>query len=491
MVEHVADERAGRLQVDVAFAMAVPVVDLLQPVAVEDADRELHRAAGLLQLRLQALHEDVEGALVAHRGERVGVREVVQVADVGLHVRDQPVECAGQNADLVVALVVEAAIVVALVHALGDLGQLAQRLGDVAREPHRDQDEHDEQHDRHDDDLVHPALPVGVDLGDGHRDVQPHAVFERQPHGLLRHAFEGVLDEGVVAQQAVRHLRLHLHRGDVHARVVDDGAFRVVDERVAVFVQRDVVDLPRHRGVVDFDADHADELAVLIDRHVVGEHAHAQVVRDVGWQPYGLAGGFRHRVPHERRGVVRVVLRDVGDLVFLEALAVEVDEPEALRGVGSRRIEPVIVGQHAVRLLRHAGEDVLGALEVAVEAVEFRVVEVGLHVGGDHLDGFLDALEVGIEVLLAGLAQQQEHLVGVVAADVPDRDDAEHRGDDHGHDNRTHREQRCLRAYRAHPGRAAPFIPKSPEVSCSIIKPLHTTRSNSPNEKSFAHLRFP
>lgn len=68
-------------------------------------------------------------------------------------------------------------------------------------------------------------------------------------------------------------------------------------------------------------------------------------------------------------------------------------------------------------------------------------LQIRLHVGGDHFHSLLDALKIGIQVLLAGFAQTHEELLGIFLSDIPDRDDAHQRGDQHGDNDRADRQK--------------------------------------------------
>ena len=90
--EDLADDGTGALQVKVALVMTVFVVDHLQVIAVKEAYGKRRKILSLPCVLLQVLQEEVERAQVAHRRQRIPVRQVVQVADIAFQVRNQLVE---------------------------------------------------------------------------------------------------------------------------------------------------------------------------------------------------------------------------------------------------------------------------------------------------------------------------------------------------------------------------------------------------------------
>ena len=157
----------------------------------------------------------------------------------------------------------------------------------------------------------------------------------------------------------------------------------VAEKRVSVAVKAYAVDLFRHRAVVDFYADDSDERTPPVDRDVVGDHALVQIVGDIRRERDGLALVFGHREPDQIGRVLRVVEPDVGDLVLHEALAVQVDVPEALDRVGDRRVDAVVIGQHTVGLRGHLVEMLSHPLHVAGEPLILQPVQIRLHEGRD------------------------------------------------------------------------------------------------------------
>lgn len=121
--ENLADGGTGSLQVKVALVMAVSVIDHLQVIAVKETDGKGRKALSLLRILLQILQEEVERAQVAHRRQRVSVRQVIQVADIAFQVGNQFIEGAGQDADLVIGPFLQGDVVIAGVHFLRGLGR--------------------------------------------------------------------------------------------------------------------------------------------------------------------------------------------------------------------------------------------------------------------------------------------------------------------------------------------------------------------------------
>ena len=130
----------------------------------------------------------------------------------------------------------------------------------------------------------------------------------------------------------------------------------------------------------------------------------------------------------------------------LEALAVQVRVPEALDLLRDLGVDPVIVGQHAVGLGGHLVEVVPHPLHVALQLLVGEAVQVRLHIGGDAADGFLDAVEIIVEVPLARLTKQQQKLVGLSMLVFAYKDHAEDRDGREGQDDHEDRHDRDFRS---------------------------------------------
>ncbi len=100
----------------------------------------------------------------------------------------------------------------------------------------RHEDDHQDCGDE--DDHEHRVSPGGADLGDGHGDVEAHAVVEFEPDRLLGHSLKRVGEEPAAAvYEAVRNHGMVVFEPLVRVmRVADDVAVFVVDEGVAALV---------------------------------------------------------------------------------------------------------------------------------------------------------------------------------------------------------------------------------------------------------------
>ena len=141
------------------------------------------------------------------------------------------------------------------------------------------------------------------------------------------------MKEEVVAGQAIWSLDWLLKRRHIDAWMIDEVARSVIDKGKAVVVEGNMIDLFGHRGIIYFYPNYPHKAVVPIDRHIVGNNAHIQIIRYIGRQPNGSAGGLWYGKPDEVGGILRVVESDVGGFVFLKAFAVQIDIPEALLGL--------------------------------------------------------------------------------------------------------------------------------------------------------------
>jgi len=92
---------------------------------------------------------------------------------------------------------------------------------------------------------------------------------------MLLDAVICVVEEGAGATQLVGcygHVFL-VQLSDVDAGVVEDVALVVVQERIAIVIELDAIDLLCHGGAVDFHSHDSDELTFPVNRDVVGDHA--------------------------------------------------------------------------------------------------------------------------------------------------------------------------------------------------------------------------
>ena len=175
-------------------------------------------------------------------------------------------------------------------------------------------------------------------------------------------------------------------------------ALRVRQKCVSVVVKADAFDLSGHRGMVDLNADDADKLSPVMNRDIVGNDLDVEVVRNVRMQPYGIARVFGNREPDQFRRVCRVVLGDVRNLVLDKIRPVQVCEPEALDLVGNARVNPVVIGQHTVGLVRDFVEIFADPLGMLFKVFVVQAVQIPFGKGGYLPHGFLDAVEIIIQV---------------------------------------------------------------------------------------------
>ena len=256
--------------------------------------------------------------------------QVIQLRDIAFQIGGDAAEGARQYPDLVVLVVVELMIVMTLADLFRNLREILQGLCDPSRKPHDEGDERRQQRDKDDDDHDDPFLPACVDFIHGYGYVQAIAVAQRKGDRELVNALKIIPDDSLVADQCRRHLQRRFHGYGIYPRMIDELPVGVVHKRVSVFIQRDVVYLFGHEGIVHFNADDAHELPVQIDRRVVGDDPHVQIVGDIRRQPDRLARRFGHGKPHKLRGIACIILRNIGYLMFLKSFPVRIDKPEAL-----------------------------------------------------------------------------------------------------------------------------------------------------------------
>ena len=256
--------------------------------------------------------------------------QMMQVGDIGFEICRHAAEGARQNADLIVLVIIEGMLIVSLPDLLRHLCELPQRLCDPSGKARDEGDERRQQDGKDDDDPFDPALPARVDLLHGNRHDQAVPVAEGMADGHLFHIFILIADDFILAGKSLRRLRERFHRHDVHMGMIDHNALSVIHKGIAVFVQRDVVNLLGHKGVIQLNADHAHEFTVQINRRVVGDDTRVQIVGDVRGKPDGSARRFGYGEPDKLRGVRRIIACDIGHLMLPKALAVGVDKPEAL-----------------------------------------------------------------------------------------------------------------------------------------------------------------
>ena len=204
VLKDMADQAAGSLEIDIAFFVPIPVIDPLEVVTVEYADRKSHfLAACFVHALLHLL--DIAGIspLVSNGSQRVDIGPLIQIGDMILHVTRQALEGVGQPAHLVVAVIVQIIIIIALIYLLRSLGQLHERLSDPVGIEHGEY-ARGHQHDGGENKVISDQpFPFSLCFGDGHGDIQTHPVAQRQPRCNLFDTVIGVPDEGVLCHCVV------------------------------------------------------------------------------------------------------------------------------------------------------------------------------------------------------------------------------------------------------------------------------------------------
>ena len=193
--------------------------------------------------------------------------------------------------------------------------------------------------------------------------------------------------------------------------MIEQIALPVVQKRVAVVVQADALYLLRHCGIIYLDARDADKYAAPEYGDVVRDDLDVESIGQIRRQPDRLTLVFRYGEPYQLGCIRGIVLRDVGNLVLLKALAVEIGVPKALYGLGYLRVDAVVVGQHAVSLCRQLAEVPPDSLHMGRELLVVDAVEVFLNVARDVRYRLLHAAEVVFQIPLTRLAQQQHDLI--------------------------------------------------------------------------------
>jgi hypothetical protein len=238
-----AHARAHLAQCQVAHRMAERVVDRLEPVHVEEQDREQRAVPPGVAQRLLELA--MEHRAVRQPREAVLVGEAQDLALAALDAVEHQVEALGERADLVLAVDVDVALVVAALHALRGLGQARHGTRDAAGDHETADDQHDEAGERQ------PEEPV-ADAPEGreahlerllqHRDdrgapdvgerggaclVALAAELERAERREPRHR------PGERVAQVVAQLRRHRRGVDLPGRDVDAAHERHLEARSA------------------------------------------------------------------------------------------------------------------------------------------------------------------------------------------------------------------------------------------------------------------
>ena len=162
--------------------------------------------------------------------------------------------------------------------------------------------------------------------------------------------------------------------------------FLVIDERIPAVEECDAVHNVSHGGIVDFNSHHTDKGPVVIDWLVVGNDPHIQIVRDIGWKPDGPACSLWNSEPDKSGSVFGIILRDVGNLVLLEAFSVQIDIPESFFTLRNGRVNPIIICYDAVGLMRELLENVPCPSKVSPQTVRIQSVQIRFHISGNHFD---------------------------------------------------------------------------------------------------------
>ena len=136
--------------------------------------------------------------------------------------------------------------------------------------------------------------------------------------------------------------------------------------------------------------------------------------------------------------------------MFLEALSVLIRVPEPLHSLGYLRVDPEVVSEHAIRVVRNSREEVAGTLDLALQIFKRHAFEAVLHEHSNRFHGMLHALEIGLQAHGTCRSCQMEHLVGVVSSQIPNRSNADSRGNAQGNNDDSCGQQRDFRANGMH-----------------------------------------
>ena len=79
MIEHIADDGSGFLEIYVPLIMSFLVVDFFQVIAVENTDGELRAFVRLVHFRFHLLYANVKCALIMQRCQSICVSQIVQI----------------------------------------------------------------------------------------------------------------------------------------------------------------------------------------------------------------------------------------------------------------------------------------------------------------------------------------------------------------------------------------------------------------------------
>ena len=236
-----------------------------------------------------------------------------------------------------------------------------------------------------------------------------------------------------------QHIKRYLKFGhptwisDIYVRMVKELAVCAIKICISVVVKLYAVDFLSHGCVVNFYANNADKLALIINRGIVGYNTDIQVVGDVRRKPNGFPFMLGNSKPHQIRRIVYIVLCDIGNLVLLKTVSREVDVPEAFLFGGDARIDTIVICKNAFCPGSHHAKIISGTLHMLAQVFITDSFQIFFHEGSNSFNRILNTVEIIIKTLLPVFAQHKKELISLTTLSPSYEDRAQERGEQQSH----------------------------------------------------------
>ena len=158
--------------------------------------------------------------------------------------------------------------------------------------------------------------------------------------------------------------------------MIDDISLSIVEESISIVVESDVIHNFRHRGVIDFNTNDADKLSFIIYRNVIGNHAGTEIFRNIRRLPDTFSCRLWHSKPDQRRGIVRIIIVYIGNLMLLETVVIRMNVPEAFDVPGDFRVNPIIVCQDAIGVVHQLLKNISDPIHMGLKFFVIQTIQV-------------------------------------------------------------------------------------------------------------------
>ena len=455
--EMAGDDVGRRAEQPVALFQAVLAVEVLHAVQIEE---QQSRSGALLEnAGSGAVGLLIKTAHARQACQLVGVDAPVQIADVLLQMVTHLAEGSGQDADLVLAVIIQLHIILAGSQPAGGSRQALQRRNDHAQRKHEHHRKYGDDRGSGNQNQLNQVGPGRGDLAHRRRHNQLHAAGERREGHLTLDAVIGVADflspAVFLPEDALLLPLAHDVGRAAHGklRMVENRAGCVIEGIEARIVDFQRADLGHHGVKGNVHAQHAHQCPGLIDRRDVRNRHH--LVKEMGRiraDPGGSAAFNGRIVPGGVFKILRVQPAGIQRRLLFKARPADHGIEEAVHGFAHLRREAEIVGHHPVGVVGNAAESGLhpGAVRSKIR-VQFRrlfgrlAVRSGILPGhaaldqgdavqrinrdiGCHLYRLFDAVKIVVQRLTLVLAQQGQ-LLGRVSVVFPSDGEKHHEND--------------------------------------------------------------